>query len=74
MTIRTDMSLYWVDEITARSTRTSGAPLILDFNREGESSSSLTIFTNDQALTDRLIAAINGVFVKEPRTGAGSLD
>lgn len=64
MTIHTDMTLYWVEEIKARSTRTSGAPLILDFNTGGECTTSLTVFTNDQALTDRLVAAINGVFAK----------
>lgn len=47
-------------KITARSTRTTGAPLIIDIEC-GNTRTEITIFTEDQDQTDVLIAAINGV-------------
>lgn len=59
MNIHADLSLFWVKRITASSTRTSGAPLQLKLESD-TSTASITIFTDNPELTERLIAAING--------------
>jgi hypothetical protein len=70
-------SAHNVLAIRASSTRTSGAPLTLNLtDKDNLEQSSITIFTDNQILTDRLIEAINRVtgtwrvapIVQEPTT------
>jgi hypothetical protein len=51
-------TFHRVQHIWARSTETVGAPLILNLTGDGEQA-EVILFMGDQALTDRLIKAIN---------------
>jgi hypothetical protein len=65
-------SFHNIRTIRASSTRTGGAPLTLTlFADDGIDNGHVTVFTGDQALTDRLIQAINhvtGFAGEEPAT------
>ena len=63
MAIFSDTTIHDVGFIKARTTGTSGAPLIIEAwtaDRDlDRGRAEITLFTDDQTLTDRLIAAIN---------------
>ena len=61
MTTQVSFHSLFPGTICARSTETSGAPLILEFRGlDGERVGEVIFFTGDQSYTDRLILAING--------------
>jgi len=56
------LTLHDVKYIRASTTATTGAPLCISFqSRVGEVPDSVSIFTDDQVLTDRLVEVINDV-------------
>jgi len=57
----TSVTFHGVTHIRASTTGTQGAPLSLTIHSENRMSDSISIFTDDQVLTDRLIEAINAV-------------
>jgi hypothetical protein len=65
LNLTTCFAVHWAKGISARTTGTCGAPLILTIHGgeiEGQhNSAEITIYTDNPALTESLIAAINGV-------------
>lgn len=61
MALTAAVSFHWIKSITARSTYTTGAPLILNLAGEDGTGGEITIFTDNADLTARLIEAINSV-------------
>ena len=56
------LTIHDVKHIRASTTATTGAPLAISFQtRVGEVPDSVSIFTDDQVLTDRLVEVINDV-------------
>lgn len=61
MNISTGFTVHGAKLVAASSTRTMGGPLKLHLHNEDGCGAEIIIFTDDQAYTDALIEAINGV-------------
>lgn len=63
--LTTCFAIHWAKGISARTIGTSGAPLILTIHGEDtegqHNEAEITIYTDNPALTEGLVAAINGV-------------
>ena len=70
MTVSADVSFHGVTGITASSSYTMGAPLILTLNGKEGMSSRIVLFTNDEVLTQSLIDAINSATVVQKSEAA----
>jgi hypothetical protein len=66
MIISSYASYHWVEKISAHTHNTQGSPLILTLTGDPDISGcqinacEIAIYTENQELTDRLVAAING--------------
>lgn len=55
------LTVHHCHEIVASTTATNGAPLKISLTGDGTIPHEITVFTDDQVLTDRLIEVINDV-------------
>lgn len=58
------ISIFFVEKITAKAGTTVGAPLKIEACGEDGTTDNVTIFTENQALTNDLAEAINTVMAK----------
>ncbi len=58
----THLSIHCIKWIRASAGGTQGAPLTIEVKSDSPIPSSITLFTDDQVLADRLVEVINDVF------------
>ncbi len=58
----THVSIHCIKYIRASAGGTTGAPLTIDISGDGPIPHSITLFTDDQTLSERLVEAINKTF------------
>lgn len=58
----THLSIHFIKWIRASACGTQGAPLTIEVKGDGPLPNSITLFTDDQVLADRLVEVINDVF------------
>lgn len=58
----THLSIHCIKWIRASSGGTQGAPLTIEVKSDSPLPNSITLFTDDQVLADRLVEVINDVF------------